>query len=129
MLYAGCCNCRQIVPLFCSGTFLPHFPMAVAATTFGPECGLCGPLTPVFTCSSCWVTQGLYLPGMTAPQRVPGAGPFVAPVVHAHQGANSHDLGGQLTDVAREFASEFGQQLGQDVSSMLGNWLAGVSSW
>ena len=63
VLYVGCGNCRATIPLVCTGQFMPHIPLPIAASQAGVSCGFCGLLAPVFTCGYCWTSQALYVPG------------------------------------------------------------------
>jgi hypothetical protein len=82
LLYAGCGNCGAVVPLWCSGQFMPHMPMPVVATPMGAACQMCGVLPQIFTCGNCWTRQFLVLPGAPAP-----AQQNLAPVVQAQPNA------------------------------------------
>ncbi len=115
MLYAGCGFCGAIVPLWCSGQFMPHVPVAVAATPMGPTCSVCGILPPIFTCGFCWNRQFLVLPGAPATAPLAGSSQNWAPVVQAQPGASQHVVMELLKEAAGGFGKEaaevfFGQQ-------------------
>jgi hypothetical protein len=117
VLYARCAFCGAIVPLWCSGQFMPHMPSPVAASPMGAYCSMCGVLSPVFTCGFCWGRQLLALPGAPTPApAVPGTSPQHAQVVHAKSGASDKVLN-KLFEVGGEIGKEavrayFGQRQG-----------------
>jgi hypothetical protein len=116
MLYARCAFCGAIVPLWCSGTFMPHMPMPVAATPAGPVCQACGVLPPVFTCGFCFGRQLLVLPGAQPPAPAfPGAQQTYAPVIQAQQGASESTLKKSFA----KFAEGFMNQAGQSAANMM----------
>jgi hypothetical protein len=82
-------------------------------------------MPPVFTCTICGTTQGLYMPGMTVPP-AQGAGiaPLVAPVAQAPEGAAPHQLRSGFEDAVHGFASAFGKQFGQNVANSMGAWMS-----
>lgn len=104
---------------------MPHVPVPVEASPMGPACPWCGPMPPIFTCTICGTTQGLYMPGMSVPPaQGPGIAPLVAPVAQAPQGAAPHQVHSGLQEVANEFAGAFGKQLGQGVANSVGAWMS-----
>jgi len=110
MLYARCAFCGAIVPLWCSGRFMPHVPVPVAATQMGAFCSACGVLPPMFTCGFCWSQQLLVLPGAQPPAPAfAGAQQAYAPVVHAQQGASDVSLKKLFGKFAESFVSEAGK--------------------
>ena len=120
MLYAGCCSCRTIVPLWCAGLFMPHPPAMVHQLPAGAACPMCGPLPPVFTCTYCWTQQWLAIPGgpTPAPSMMPGA-PQFAPVAQAPPNSGEGVVAGLLKVAATSFA----KQCGAELASGLGGWL------
>lgn len=119
MLYAGCSCCGAIVPLWCSGQFMPHMPTPAVRIPNGVGCPVCGPLPPIFTCGFCWTRQMLFLPGATpmAQPAVAGApAANVAPVVEAQAGASKSDV----SSLFGQFANGFAKQLGQEAASAIG---------
>lgn len=116
MLYARCGFCGAIVPLWCSGRFMPHMPVAVAATPMGAGCSMCGVLPPFFTCGYCWGQQLLVLPGATAPvSRVPGTSQNFAPVVQAQPGSSDRTLKRAFDEFTTRFAGKLGEGAAQAV--------------
>jgi hypothetical protein len=111
MLYARCAFCGAIVPLWCSGRFMPHVPTPVNATQMGATCGYCGVLPPVFTCGFCWGQQLLVLPGMQPPAAMPGAQQTYAPVVHAQQGASEGSLKKMFGALGEGFMNQAGKNM------------------
>lgn len=110
MLYARCAFCGAIVPLWCSGQFMAHAPVPVAATPMGAACSMCGVLPPIFTCGFCWNRQFLLLPGAPPPAPAyPGATQSMAAVVQAPQNASDS----VLRDAFTEFAGELGKGAAQ----------------
>ena len=105
MLYARCAYCGYIVPLSCSGTFMPHMPVAVEITANGATCPMCGPLPPVFTCPFMH-TQYLYLPGVSA---MPQQGYTYAAVVQAQPGASKEQLNSGFGKAMGELGAGIGK--------------------
>ena len=104
---------------------MPHVPVPVEASPMGPACGWCGPLPPIFTCMMCGTTQGLYLPGMSVPPaQGAGVAPLVAPVAQAPQNAAPGQLQGGFEHAANEFASSFGNQLGENLANSMSAWMS-----
>jgi hypothetical protein len=124
MLYAGCSRCRSVVPLYCGGAFPTHVPVPVEPSPMGPYCPWCGPLPPIFMCTICGTTQGLYLPGMTVPP-AQGAGiaPLVAPAVQAPQGASPAQVHGGLKEVGLDFLKSFSKEFGGEAGRAVGAWI------
>lgn len=120
--YAGCSSCGSIAPLLCSGAFPPHPMMAVQVSPMGAFCGFCGPLPPVFTCSFCGMTQGLYLPGMPVSQAQRTGMPLMAPVVQAPQGAPASQVRSKLKDAALDFVSAAAKSAGTNVGNEMSAW-------
>lgn len=93
MLFAGCSNCQQIVPLHCAGLVFPHMPLEAVQTPFGVACMVCGIAPPIFTCLRCGMLQHLYVQGA---QLQVGALQMqrltVAPVVQAPPGSGDSVL-------------------------------------
>lgn len=117
MLYARCAYCGGIQPLWCSGLFMPHMPVPVAATPMGAACSACGVLPPVFTCGFCWGRQLLYLQGAPPPApALPGANQAFAPVIHAPQGASEGTLKNGFNELMRGVGGELGKGLVQAVT-------------
>jgi hypothetical protein len=111
VLYARCAFCGGIVPLWCAGSFMPHAPVAVAATPMGAYCSMCGVLPPMFACGFCGSQQYLVLPGMTPPApAVPGMGQSYAPVVHEQPNAPKNVLVDALEHAAKGFGEAMGTQ-------------------
>jgi hypothetical protein len=86
MLYAQCVYCRNVSPLVCTGTMMMHPPMPCVATPMGAACRWCGPMPPVYTCSTCFGTQTLAGPTAGQQPAFPGGQPAVAPVAQAGAG-------------------------------------------
>jgi hypothetical protein len=64
--------------------------------------------------------QGLYMQGMSAPQRMPGVGPLVAPVVQTQGSAPpSH---GAFERIAIEFVGAVGKGFGQSAGQSVAAW-------
>lgn len=63
MLFVGCNCCGQVGPLLCGGAFMPHVPMAIFSSPYGPACPVCGLKPPVFSCMACGTVQMMYQPG------------------------------------------------------------------
>ena len=125
MLYAGCARCQSVTTLMCGGRFMPHVPVPVEPSAMGPACGWCGPLPPIFTCMVCGTTQGLYIPGMTAPPaQGAGVAPLVAPVAQAPPNAAPHQLRSGFEQAAEQFASSFGKQFGQNLANSMSTWMS-----
>lgn len=125
MLYVGCGRCRAIAPLLCAGQFPPHAPLPVMAGPYGCYCGMCGPLSPVFTCTFCWTRQMLFLPGSAfmPPSVYPGSNQNVAPVVQAQPGS-SEDF---IVSLIKQALKGFAKQTGSEFSTMLfDQWTQGV---
>jgi|SRR5262245_4558581 len=129
MLFVGCSNCRTIVPLWCAGQFPPHAPLPAMAVPQGFYCGMCGPLSPVFTCTVCWTRQMLFLQGsaFTPSSVYPGSNHSVAPVVQARPGA-SQDF---ILSLIKQFVSSFAGQAGNKFATMaFDQWMdGGDQSW
>ena len=128
MLYAGCSNCRSIVPLWCAGRFMPHMPAMVEPSPMGPYCAVDGPLPPIFTCMMCGMTQGLYVQGMSAPPSMPmGAQSLVALAVQAPPNAPQGQVKGLVAQCASEFVKQFvggvGSRFGQAAGSGMAGWM------
>jgi len=120
VLFAGCSNCRSIVPLFCAGKFMPHVPVPVEPSPMGPCCGFCGPMPPVFMCTICGTVQGLYMQGMsTQAMQQPGVGPLVAPVVQSH-GSPSQS---EFRHFVHELVGGLGSSLGGIAGQRMGAWM------
>lgn len=116
MLFVGCSFCRAIVPLWCAGQFMPHVPYPVVGTQAGAYCNMCGPLSPVFTCTLCWSRQMLFLPGVSAaPSFYPGFGSNFAPVVQAQPGTSQN----VLYDLFKQAASGFASQVGREAATTI----------
>ena len=116
MLYARCGFCGGIVPLWCSGQFMPHMPIPVAASPMGPACMMGGVLPPIFTCGFCGGRQVLFLPGAPMPAPAfPGQTTNVAPVVQAQQNAPPH----VLNDMFKQLAGNIGTELGKGAAGAL----------
>jgi hypothetical protein len=115
MLYARCFSCRMVVPLWCSGRFMPHMPQPVAATPMGACCPACGVLPPVFVCGFCWAQQILVLPG-TQPfaSPVPGQSQPMAYTVTAPPNAPEKKL-------LAEFAKSLGEGLVKGIAQVVSN--------
>ncbi len=114
MLYVGCGNCRATIPLVCTGQFMPHIPLPIAASQAGVSCGFCGLLAPVFTCGYCWTSQALYVPGTNAaPTPGFGASRYVAPAVDAPGNAIQAELSDRFANVMEEFAGGVANSLGE----------------
>lgn len=116
MLFAGCSNCQQIVPLHCAGLVFPHMPLEVVQTPFGVACMVCGIAPPIFACLHCGTLQHLYLHGA---QLQVGAlqpqGLKVAPVVQAPSGSGENMLTGLMKGAASSFATKFGEGLASEL--------------
>jgi len=124
MLYAGCCNCRAITPLYCAGALMPHGPVAVEPYGATGACPWCGPLPPWFICTMCGMNQMLCMPGSAAAARGWGQ-QNLAPVVQAPAGA-SQGTGTQLVQTfATELAKQFGGHLGAQFGDFSGQAIAG----
>lgn len=119
MLYAGCSACRAIVPLVCTGQFMPHLPVPVGRNQTGFVCNMCGFVPPVLTCPNCWTQQVLFLPGaMPAPAATPAGGAqAVAPVVQAAPNAERSELSDAFGAFADSFAKELGAQAARAAAS------------
>lgn len=116
VLYARCGFCGAIVPLWCSGRFMPHVPVPVAATPMGACCSVCGVLPPVFTCGFCWGQQLLVLSGAQLPASpVPGANQKFAPVIQAQPGASENALQTGFEQFVKSVAGELGKGVGQAI--------------
>jgi hypothetical protein len=113
VLYARCAFCGAIVPLYCSGRFMPHMPVPVVATPMGATCSTCGVLPPVFTCGFCWGQQLLYLPGASA---APQMGQNYAAVVQAQPGASDSALKGLFKEFGKGVGGELVKGLTQAMS-------------
>ena len=118
MLFVGCSFCRSIGPLVCAGQFMPHMPVPVEPSAWGPACGYCGPMPPVFTCSRCFTQQWLLLQGAAPPQGMQQGQAF-APVVQAPAGAGES----QVMKLIKVFVGEAGKGFGQQVGNQTMNWL------
>ena len=120
MIYARCGNCATVVPLWCSGQFMPHMPVQPAATPHGAYCSVCGVLPPVFTCGRCWCRQYLMLEGAALPA-MPAGGPgqSVASAVVAPEGAAPSTLRSMLDAFLKSAAAQAGTGFGQQIS---GGW-------
>jgi|1186.fasta_scaffold79004_2 hypothetical protein len=105
MLYARCAYCGYIVPLSCSGTFMPHMTVAVEITGNGATCPMCGPLPLIFTCPFMH-TQYLYLPGVSA---MPQQGYTYAAVVQAQPGASKETLDSGFGQVLEKVGAGIGK--------------------
>jgi hypothetical protein len=123
MLYVGCSCCRSITPLWCAGRLMPHAPAPAVSIPGGLACQLCGPLAPIYTCTICWTTQMIYLPGSTSipTQPMAGASQYIAPIVEARPNTDQHELTAKFSDVAKQalkgFAVEFAKGMGQNAAS------------
>ena len=114
MLHAGCGNCGAVVPLYCTGQFMPHLPLYAEAGPMGIFCRCCGPKQPIFTCTMCGMTQVLYLPGALGPiveQLLMNAGKSFVSEFASH-------MGGQL-----------GDQFGQTASNYMSSWFGNDGGW
>jgi hypothetical protein len=81
---------------------MPHMPTPVEPSPMGPFCRWCGQMPPVFLCTICGTRQGVYMPGMPAPQVSGWGGPqLVAPVVQAPQNASQGNVHGLMVEFAR----------------------------
>jgi hypothetical protein len=116
--YVGCSFCGNIAPLWCSGQLMLHAPVPAAYTPTGVSCQLCGPMSPIFTCTRCWTVQMFYLPGSGSipAQRMPGAPQYMAPVVQANMGSNPNEIRGMLSDVAKTGVKEVAQSFGKEAA-------------
>lgn len=102
-----------------------HPPVPFQASPMGPYCGFCGPRPPMFTCSVCGTTQGLYMQGMAMPPaQGMGIAPLVAPVVQAPQGASPLQLQSELRSAAQDFRSGAARQLGEYAVDMVYAWVS-----
>ncbi len=100
-----------------------HPPVPFQASPMGPYCGFCGPRPPMFTCSVCGTTQGLYMPGMAVPPaQGMGIAPLVAPVVQAAPGAAPSQ--GEMRSAAQDFRSGFAKQMGGYAADMVYAWVS-----
>jgi hypothetical protein len=113
MLYVGCGNCRTIVPLWCAGQFPPHAPLPVMAGPYGAYCGMCGPMSPVFTCTICWTRQMLFLPGsaLRHSSMYPGSNRGIAPAVQAQPGASWSSILKLIGQAVGDYAEQTGGEL------------------
>lgn len=125
MLYVGCSRCGSVGPFLCGGKFMFHVPMPTEPSPMGPICAWCGVLPPMFTCTACGTTQGLYMPGMTVPPaQGAGVAPLVAPAVQAAEAASPHQLRSGFERALSEAANSFGKQLGQNVANSMSTWMS-----
>ena len=124
MLYVGCGFCRAIVPLWCSGQFMPHLPVLVVRGPMGVYCGMCGLLPPFFTCTFCWMRQMLFLPGIavTPSAMSPGQNMTMAPVVQVQPGTPENLVPNFINELTAGFAKQFGSEL---ASMVFRGWLGG----
>jgi hypothetical protein len=113
MIYARCGNCTTVVPLWCSGQFMPHMPVAPVVTPHGAYCSMCGVLPPVFTCGYCWCRQFLMIQGAQLPAMQVGPGQSVAAAIEAPAGASENMLKKPFATFLENVASGVGTALGQ----------------
>jgi hypothetical protein len=124
MLYVGCSRCRSVGPYYCGGQFMPHMPVPAEPSPMGPTCGYCGVMAPMFMCTVCGTTQGLYFPGMTVPPaQGAGVAPIVAPVAQAPANASPQQLQSGFGKAAEAFGSSFGRQLGENLANSMSGWM------
>jgi hypothetical protein len=117
VLYARCGNCAQIVPLWCTGQFMPHMPVAPVTTAHGAYCSMCGLLPPIFTCGFCWCRQYLVVQGaQNAAAPAIGPGQQTASAIQAPAGASP----GMLKSSFAEFLKSFAGGAGTELSNYLG---------
>ena len=122
MLYARCGFCGGIVPLWCSGQFMPHMPVPVSASPMGATCSVCGVLPPIFTCGFCWNRQFLILPGAPVPDpSLTGTTQGVASVVQAQPGASEGTLKGLFKDIVTSASVEIAKRAAQAVFGQQGS--------
>ena len=105
MLYARCAFCGSVIPLMCSGSFMPHPPVYVAASPMGAFCSMCGVLPPYFMCMTCGTQQYLVLPGTRPPAMPAGMSQNLAAVVQASPGQSQ----GSISDVLGKIAAGLGK--------------------
>jgi hypothetical protein len=121
VLYARCGNCGQIVPLWCSGQFMPHSPVPAVATPQGAYCSACGILPPIFMCGYCWCRQFLVVQGAQVPAtQAIGPGQSVASAVQAPAGASPGMLKDAFAEFLKKAAGEAGSGLGEYLGGSLG---------
>ena len=117
MLHAACSCCRSIVPLYCSGAMMPHFPVPVFQMGTSPVCQLCGPLPPIFICMNCGMRQPVLLAGAAVPRGIGAGASYVAPVFEAPQNS-SPDF---LREAVLSFVKGFGGAAGKGAMQLLAN--------
>jgi hypothetical protein len=118
MLFVGCSFCRSIGPLWCAGQLMPHMPVAVEPSPWGPACGFCGVMPPYFTCMNCRTVQLMYLAG-TAPPQGMAPGQLIAPVVQAPQHAGE----GQVKKLIFAFVNEAVKGAGDEFGQRMVGWM------
>ena len=114
LLYVGCSVCRNVVPLFCGGQFMPHAPVPTTSSSMGFSCQICGLIPPFFICTICWTRQMLYLPGSTPTQMqsLPNQTQYIAPVIQANPRMGQPNPN-TFSDVAKEGLKSFGGAVGK----------------
>ena len=113
MLHAACSFCRVIVPLYCGGRFMPHYPVPVFRLGISPACQICGPMPPVFTCMHCGMQQPVLLAGAPIPQSSFAGASYVAPVFEAPQNSSPSFLREAALSVVKGFGRDLGRELSQ----------------